>query len=180
MGIQTLGCQVDVWDADGRPSADGEVGEVVVRGVPGATLFAGYLDDPGTTAASFSKGWFRTGDLASRDAAGRFRFAGRRSDVLKVSGENVSVIEVEAVIADHPSVLEVAVTGRPDPMRDEVPVAYVVPHPDRPPLTAEDLSTWCEERLAKSKRPTDFELVTELPRTSVGKIRKFLLTAHDS
>lgn len=177
MGIQTLGCQVEVWDAHGQPAADDEVGEVVVHGDPGTTVFAGYLDDPGTTEASFSDGWFRTGDLARRDAAGRFRFAGRRSDVLKVSGENVSVVEVEAVIADHPSVLEVAVTGEPDPVRDEVPVAFVVPHPDRPPVSIEDLADWCEERLAKSKRPTRFELVTELPRTSVGKIRKFLLTA---
>lgn len=176
MGIQTLGCEVDVWDAEGRPAAPGEVGDVVVRGERGTTLFAGYLDDPTTTEGSFRGGWFVTGDLASRDADGRFRFAGRRSDVLKVSGENVSVVEVEAVIAEHPSVLEVAVTGEPDPVRDEVPVAFVVLHPDRPPATPEDLAAWCEERLAKSKRPHRFELVEALPRTSVGKIRKFLLT----
>src|SRR5690606_185747 len=82
MGIQTLGCQVEVWDAQGQPSADDEIGEVVVHGDRGTTLFAGYLDDPGTTEASFRGGWFRTGDLARRDAAGRFRFAGRRSDIL--------------------------------------------------------------------------------------------------
>lgn len=180
MGIQTLGCEVDVWTSDGQPAGPDEVGEVVVRGEPGITLFAGYLDDPGTTAASFRDGWFRTGDLASRDAEGRFRFAGRRSDVLKVAGENVSVVEVEAVIADHPSVLEVAVTGEPDPVRDEVPVAFVVQHPERPPVSVDELRAWCEERLAKSKRPHRFELVDELPRTSVGKIRKFLLTASTS
>lgn len=176
MGIPTVGCQVDVWGPDRAPAAPGEVGEVVVRGEPGVTLFAGYLDDPDTTAASFADGWFRTGDLATRDDDGRFRFAGRRSDVLKVSGENVSVVEIEAVIAEHPSVLEVAVTGEPDPVRDEVPVAFVVPHPERPPLAIDELRAWCEARLAKSKRPHRFELVDELPRTSVGKIRKFLLT----
>lgn len=126
----------------------------------GTTLFAGYLDDSEMTAASFQDGWFRTGDLASRDADGRFRFAGHRSDVLRVSGESVSVVEVEAVVAEHPSVLEVAVLPRPDPVLDEVPFVG-----------------WGEERLAQSKRPHRLELIDELPRTSVGKIRKFLLNA---
>jgi crotonobetaine/carnitine-CoA ligase len=92
-----------------------------------------------------------------------------------VAGENVSVVEVEAVLAEHPSVLEAAVIGEPDPIRDEVPIGFVVVHPDRPPVTAEELMAWCEARLAKAKRPRRIELVDELPRTSVGKIRKFLL-----
>jgi crotonobetaine/carnitine-CoA ligase len=179
MGVQTVGCRVELQRGDGSPVAAGEVGEVVVRGEPGVTLFAGYLDDPDTTSASFRDGWFLTGDLATRDADGRYRFAGRRSDVLKVSGENVSVVEVEAVIAEHPSVLDVAVTGEPDPVRDEVPVAFVVAHPDRPPVEVAELAAWCAERLAKSKRPHRIELVAELPRTSVGKIRKFLLTSSN-
>jgi crotonobetaine/carnitine-CoA ligase len=176
MGEPTLGCDVDLRSPDGDdPVADGDVGEVVVRGHAGVTLFDGYLDDPDTTARSFRAGWFRTGDLAHRDAAGRYYFAGRRSDVLKVAGENVSVVEVEAVLAAHPGVLEAAVIGEPDPMRDEVPVGFVVAQPGRPPLEAADLAAWCEGRLAKAKRPVRIEIVAELPRTSVGKIRKFLL-----
>jgi crotonobetaine/carnitine-CoA ligase len=89
-----------------------------------------------------------------------------------VAGENVSVVEIEAVLADHPGVFEAAVLGEPDPVRDEVPVAYVVP---RPGAALDDLDEWCSGRLAKSKRPARFVRVDRLPRTSVGKIRKFLL-----
>ncbi len=147
----------------------------MVRGSRGITLFAGYLDDPATTDASFRDGWFLTGDRAHSDAAGRFVFDGRRSDVLKVAGENVSTVEVEQVLSSHPGVLEAAVVGRHDEVRDEVPVGFVVltdaPHPP----SADDLQTWCAERLTKAKRPRDITVVDELPRTSVGKIRKFLL-----
>ncbi len=165
MGYVTDGCAVRLVD-----------GEIRVGGEPGITLFAGYLDDPGTTAASFVDGWFCTGDRAHQDGEGRYVFDGRRSDVLKVSGENVSVVEVEQVLGEHPDVLEAAVVGRPDPIRDEVPVAFVVPHSgiDRDDLP-DVLAQWCAERLGKAKRPHAITIVDELPRTSVGKIRKFLL-----
>jgi carnitine-CoA ligase len=176
MGRQTPGCAVDLRDpASGRRTPTGQVGEIVVGGRPGAEIFAGYLDDPQTTANSFRGGWFRTGDLAARDGAGVYRFAGRRADVLKVAGENVSTVEIETVLAEHPAVYESAVVGEPDPVRDEVPVAYVVLRGGSS-ATTEDLASWCSERLARSKRPREYRLVTELPRTSVGKIRKFMLT----
>lgn len=165
MGQVTPGCQVMVRD-----------GEVLVGGQPGVTLFAGYLDDPATTAASFTDdGWFRTGDRARLEEDGRHYFDGRHSDVLKVAGENVSIVEVESVLASHPAVLEAAVVGAPDPVRDEVPVAFVVPADSATPPSDEELSAWCQERLAKAKLPRSFTLMDELPRTSVGKIRKFLL-----
>ncbi len=176
MGFVTEGCQVDVVDADGVSVGPGEVGEIVVGGDVGTTLFAGYLDDPDATAASFRDGWFLTGDRASRTADGRFYFDGRRSDVLKVAGENVSVVEVEAVIGDHPDVFDVVVVGAPDPIRDEVPVAFVVPEPSAESGLDERLAAWSVERLSKAKRPRAFNIVDELPRTSVGKVRKFLLT----
>ena len=94
--------------------------------------------------------------------------------MLKVAGENVSIVEVETVLSAHPGVLEAAVVGAPDPIRDEVPVAFVVPAPEAAPTEAE-LAAWCEEHLAKAKRPRTFTFLTQLPRTSVGKIRKFLL-----
>ncbi|MEM9034297.1 MAG: AMP-binding protein [Actinomycetota bacterium] len=174
MGETTLGCELALLDADGAPVPEGEVGEICVRGARGRSLFAGYLDDPATTEASFRNGWFRTGDRARIDD-GQWRFDGRRSDVLKVSGENVSIVEVEEVVARHPAVLDVAVVGRPDPVRDEVPVAYVVARPGGQELDVEELAAHCETELAKSKRPAEFHVVDELPRTSVGKIRKFLL-----
>jgi crotonobetaine/carnitine-CoA ligase len=175
MGFETAGCEVDLQDADGKPVPSGEVGEVVVGGEPGITLFAGYLDMPDVTERSFRGRWFRTGDRARRDADGRYSFDGRRSDVLKVSGENVSIVEVEATLAAHPQVLEAAVVGKPDEMRDEVPIAFVVARDPAAPPTVESLREWCEERLSKPKRPREFTLLDELPRTSVGKIRKFLL-----
>jgi crotonobetaine/carnitine-CoA ligase len=176
MGVPTLGCSVElrVPETD-DPVVDGDVGEVVVGGTTGITLFDRYLDDPETTSRSFRNGWFRTGDLARLDGDGYFYFDGRRSDVLKVAGENVSVVEVEAVLAAHPSVLEAAVVGRPDAIRDEVPVGYVVQQPGRAAIDVDELQQWCEARLTKSKRPVFLEVVDELPRTSVGKIRKFLL-----
>ncbi len=165
MGQVTPGCQVIVRD-----------GEVLVGGQPGTTLFAGYLDDPETTADSFTgDGWFRTGDRARLEDDGRHYFDGRHSDVLKVAGENVSIVEVETVLASHPAVLEAAVVGAPDPVRDEVPVAFVVPGDSAAPPSEEELSSWCQERLTKAKLPRSFTLMDELPRTSVGKIRKFLL-----
>ena len=174
MGFVTAGCAVEIHDADGAAVGDGVVGEIVVGGEPGITLFGSYLDDPETTAASFSDGWFRTGDRASADR-GRFFFDGRRSDVLKVAGENVSTVEVEAVLTSHPEVLEASVVGAPDPIRDEVPVAFVVAADPSSPPSVEHLQTWCASRLAKAKQPREFTLLDELPRTSVGKIRKFVL-----
>lgn len=176
MGFVTNGCVVDVHDANGEPVPRGDVGEVVVGGDPGTTLFARYLDDPDTTARSFRDGWFLTGDRARRDANGRFFFDGRRSDVLKVAGENVSVVEVETVVGSHPDVFDVVVVGAPDPIRDEVPVAFVVPEPGAADSLPDRLVEWCDARLGKAKRPRSYSIVDELPRTSVGKVRKFLLT----
>ncbi len=175
MGYVTGGCEVDVHDGDGGRVAVDEVGEIVVRGDRGITLFAGYLDDPITTDANFRGEWFLTGDRARRDADGRFFFDGRRSDVLKVAGENVSTVEVEAVVTAHPAVLEASVVGAPDAVRDEVPVAFVVPIDASDPPSTDELTAWCSERLGKAKVPREFTILDELPRTSVGKIRKFLL-----
>jgi carnitine-CoA ligase len=175
IGFVTPGCSVEIQRSDGSLAEPDEEGEIVVAGEPGITLFAGYLDDPATTEASFRAGWFLTGDRATRDAEGRHRFVGRRSDVLKVAGENVSTVEVEQVLAAHPGVLEAAVVGTPDPVRDEVPVAFVVAaDPDAPP-SLDELERWCEARLGKAKRPREITFLDELPRTSVGKIRKFVL-----
>ena len=175
MGRVTSGCAVQIQDEDGSETANGEVGEVAVAGEPGITLFKGYMNDAETTSASFRKGWFLTGDRARRDEHGRHYFAGRHSEILKVAGENVSVVEIEQSLAEHPDVLEAAVVGCPDAMRDEVPVGYVVAADPASPPSEENLRRWCEENLSKPKRPQSFTLLDELPRTSVGKIRKFLL-----
>ena len=175
MGLVTSGCLVDIQRPDGTSVDPGEVGEIVVGGEMGVTIFNGYLDDPVTTQESFRDGWFLTGDRAKRGIEGKFFFDGRRSDVLKVSGENVSIVEVESVLSEHAGVLEAAVVGKPDDIRDEVPVAFVVPAPGEDLPSLEDLYEWCEKRLTKAKRPQQITFLSELPRTSVGKIRKYLL-----
>jgi crotonobetaine/carnitine-CoA ligase len=175
MGFPTLGCRLELQDEVGAPVADGEVGEIVVGGTRGVELLRGYLDDPETTARSFRDGWFRTGDRAVVTGDGRWRFVGRGADVLKVAGENVSAVEIEAVLSAHPDVLEAAVIAQPDEMRDEVPVAFVVKAPQRDSLDIDALAAWADQQLAKSKRPQRYVVIDELPRTSVGKIRKFQL-----
>ena len=175
MGLVTSGCSVDIQRSDGTSVDPDEVGEIVVGGEMGVTIFNGYLDDSVTTQESFRGGWFLTGDRAKRDNDGKFFFDGRRSDVLKVSGENVSIVEVESVLSEHMGVLEAAVVGKPDDIRDEVPVAFVVPAPGEDLPSLEDLYEWCEKRLTKAKRPQQITFLSELPRTSVGKIRKYLL-----
>jgi len=158
----------------------GEPAELVLRGVPGADIFLEYLDDPAATRRSLVERegatWFRTGDMVSRDAgSGALRFVGRRDDVIKVSGENVSLTEVEATLAQAPGVLECAVLGRPDPVRDMVPVAYVVPRDREHPPAIGDLAEWAERNLAAAARPREWHLIEALPRTSVGKVRRFKL-----
>jgi crotonobetaine/carnitine-CoA ligase len=164
----------------GAAAAPGEPGELVLAGVPGQDLFLEYLDDPAATGRAFEQRdgttWFHTGDMVARGPGGdALRFVGRRDDVIKVSGENVSLTEVEAILAQAPGVLECAVLGRPDPVRDTVPVAYVVPRDREHPPAAGDLAVWAERNLASAARPRDWHLIDELPRTSVGKVRRFKL-----
>lgn len=184
MGRVTPGCQVRLRSLEGAGDVlVGSIGEIQVGGQPGRSLFAGYLDDPDAAAASIAESgpdgsvWFATGDRASVDENGNFYFAGRGGDQLKVAGENVSVVEIEQAIAKNDDVFEVAVVARPDPMYSEVPVAYVVPRsPNDAAGLAESVRAWCAEQLSPMKRPHEIHIVDELPRTSVGKIRKFLLT----
>jgi len=165
----------------GRHSLPNEPGQILVRGTRGKDLFQGYLDDPETTTRSFeqqsSGTWFRTGDLATCDTAGTFRFVGRVDDVVKVAGENVSLTEIEAALAQAPGVLEVAVLARPDAIRGQVPVAYVVPRDPATPPNANDLAEWARVNLPPHAQPREWHLIDDLPRTSVGKVRRFRIGA---
>jgi carnitine-CoA ligase len=178
IGTPLPGRRVHIAGPGGEGAAPpGVPGELSVLGTPGRDLFAGYLDDEQTTAKVFQRApegtWFATGDLISVDADGVLRFVGRVDDVIKVSGENVSLTEVEAAVAQAPGVLEAAVVALTDPVRDVVPVAYVVPRdPDAPPDAAA-LAAWADRNLTPAARPREWYLIAELPRTSVGKVRRF-------
>ena len=157
---------------------DGTPGMIVLAGERGVDLFAEYLDDPATTDRSFTTDehgvtWFLTGDLAARTDGRALQFVGRADDVIKVAGENVSLTEVEAILAQAPGVLEVAVLARPDEIRDVVPVAYVVARDQADPPTADALAAWAAGQLAPQARPREWHFLDALPRTSVGKVRRF-------
>ncbi|MDA3146048.1 acyl--CoA ligase [Leucobacter sp. UCMA 4100] len=160
----------------------GTPGVMAVQGTPGRDIFACYLDDPETTARTLirdPKGqtWLMTGDLAVSDEQGALSFVGRVDDVIKVSGENVSLTEVEAVLAQAPGVLEVAVVAVDDPVRDVVPHAYLVPKDPTLPLETERIAEWAAANLAPAARPREWHVIDELPRTSVGKVRRFKVGA---
>jgi carnitine-CoA ligase len=183
VGTPTLGCHVRLRDADtNAPVADGTVGEIQVAGLPGLSLFAGYRDNAAATEAALIDAdatgfvWLKTGDLGRVEPGGDVTFVGRGGDMLKVAGENVSVLEVESVIVEHEDVRDAAVVGVSDPLRDEVPIAFVVPAETASSALADELMAWCHERLSGPRRPQEIHLVDELPRTAVGKIQRFRLT----
>jgi carnitine-CoA ligase len=151
-----------------------DVGELEVRGIPGTTVMAGYLDDPAASATTLADGWLRTGDVLRREPDGCYAFHDRVKDMIKSSGENIAAAELERVIDAHPAVFESAVIGIPDAIRDEVPKAFVVLRTGAA-ATPGDLLAWCGERMVKFKVPATIELVDELPRTAVGKVQKHLL-----
>jgi fatty-acyl-CoA synthase len=173
-GVGQLLCgEVAVVREDLSPVArDGsEVGEIVVRG---PTVMAGYYRDPEATAEAFAGGWFHTGDLAVVHPDGYLQIVDRKKDIIITGGENVSSVEVEGVLYQHPAVLEAAVVGAPDPKWGEVPKAHVVLRSGAQ-ATEEELIAFCRERLAHFKAPKAVEFVPELPKTATGKIQKFLL-----
>ncbi|MBS1893709.1 MAG: AMP-binding protein [Actinobacteria bacterium] len=152
-----------------------EIGEIEVRG---ATLFDGYLDLPAETAAAFHEGWFRTGDLASRDTDGSIAILGRRAgDLIKSGGYRIGAGEIEAAILTHPDVAEAAVTGEPDPDLGERVVAWVVAAEGRP-LAPADLTAQAESLLARHKQPREFRFLDQLPRNDLGKVQKSRLISR--
>lgn len=155
--------------------ADGMTpGEVVMRG---NNLMQGYYRQPEATAAAFAGGWFHSGDIAVVHPDGYIELRDRKKDIIISGGENISTIEVERVIFQHPAVLEAAVIGQPDELWGEVPQAFVALK-DGAQLTEAELIAFCRERLAHYKCP---RAVTfgPLPKTSTGKIQKFRLRGQE-
>ncbi|MFJ7071354.1 long-chain fatty acid--CoA ligase [Streptomyces sp. NPDC098781] len=147
---------------------DGEVGEVVLRG---HNVFAGYLEDAEATAAALVDGWFRTGDLGTRDADGFLTIVDRKKDLIIRGGFNVYPREVEEVLARHPAIDQVCVLGLPDEERGEEICAAVVLRPGATE-TPEEIVAWSRERLGRHKYPRVVRLLTELPLGPSGKVLK--------
>jgi acyl-CoA synthetase (AMP-forming)/AMP-acid ligase II len=150
-----------------------ESGEVLARG---NVVFGGYWQQPDATAESFTEGWFRTGDGGRVDDHGYVAISDRKKDVIITGGENVSSIEVEDGLCQHPAVAEAAVIGVPDAKWGETIKALVVLKPGALATDAE-LIEHCRARLAHYKCPTSIEFNDGLARTATGKVQKFKLRA---
>jgi fatty-acyl-CoA synthase len=146
------------------------MGEVVMRG---NNVMKGYFDQPEATADAFRGGWFHSGDLAVWYENGYIELRDRKKDIIISGGENISTIEVEQAVAKHPAVLECAVIAIPDPTWGERPKAFVSLKPDNR-TTEADIIAFCRLHLAHFKVPAEVEFAS-LPKTSTGKVQKFLL-----
>ena len=160
-----------VDDAMNEVPRDGAtLGEVVMRG---NVVMTGYFEDEESTRKAFVGGWFHSGDLGVCHPDGSVELRDRKKDIIISGGENISTIEVEQAVVSHPAVLECAVIAVPDEKWGEVPKAFVTLKPGAA-LSAEELIAHCRARLATFKVPRQIEF-GGLPKTSTGKIQKFLL-----
>jgi long-chain acyl-CoA synthetase len=151
------------------------LGEIVIRG---HNVFAGYFDNASATEAAVVDGWFRTGDLGTKDADGFRYIVDRKKDMIIRGGYNIYPRETEEVLARHPSVAQVAVLGVPDPAMGEEVLAVIVPDPQGPPVTEDELIDWARSRIASHKRPRIVRLVAELPLGPSRKVLKRQLRAN--
>jgi acyl-CoA synthetase (AMP-forming)/AMP-acid ligase II len=172
VGLPVPGCEVRIVGDGGEDAPQDDMGELLVRS---NGMMSGYRGRPEETAACFTNGWFRTGDVARRGAGGHVTLEGRKSlDVIKSGGFKISAREIEDVLRRHPSVRDVAVVGAPDRVFGQTVLAAVVwqgpaPGEDR---ALDELSAFCRRHLADYKRPRAVRLLPELPRNALGKVQK--------
>jgi fatty-acyl-CoA synthase len=154
---------------------DGQtIGEVCLRG---NTVMKGYLGNPKATDEAFSDGWFHSGDLAVWHPDGYLEIRDRLKDIIISGGENISTIEVEGILYRHPAVLEAAVVAKPDDKWGETPCAFIALKPGHEQIGQVEIIDFCRERLAGFKVPKTV-IFGPLPKTSTGKVQKFLLRAR--
>ena len=152
--------------------ADGTtIGEIMLRG---NIVMKGYLDNPDDTARASAGGWFHSGDLAVMHADGYAEVKDRSKDIIISGGENISSLEVEEALYQHPDIMEAAVVARPDEKWGETPCAFITLKPDAAEPTADALASFCRQHLAGYKVPKHF-VFTALPKTQTGKIQKTVL-----
>jgi benzoate-CoA ligase len=178
-GQAVPGYELRILGDDGAPVAQGQVGELQIKG---PTAAMAYWNNRDKTRDTFQGAWTRSGDKYSVDADGYYVYSGRSDDMLKVGGIYVSPVEVEAALITHPAVLEAAVVGRADDQELIKPQAYVVLKSghDGTAALAEELRQHVKERLAPYKYPRWIEFIEELPKTATGKIQRFKLRARTS
>ena len=167
---------IRIVEDDGAPTPVGGTGNLLIKGIPGLSLFAEYLHNEKATRESFDKhGYFITGDRVTLLEYGFIRFSDRAKDMLKVGGENVAASEIEQVIAVIPGVREAAVVAKKHPMLEEVPVVFIIPQHGVERLPAEFhgvVMTACRKALADFKVPHEIRFVDEMPRSTLEKVAK--------
>jgi len=169
-GYSMIGCEVRVINEQGHEvkKNGSEIGEVVTRS---NGVMKGYWKNPEATIEAIRDGWLHTGDMATVDAYGNIDIVDRMKDIIISGGENISSIEVEGVLYEHPGVLEAAVIAVPHEKWGETPHAYVVLRPGHT-VEEKDLIAFSREKLAHFKAVTGISFVNELPKTASGKIQK--------
>ncbi|MEI8088206.1 MAG: AMP-binding protein [Opitutaceae bacterium] len=170
VGLPLAHVAVKICDETNAPVADGITGEVWVKG---PNVCSGYWRRPEATAAAWTDGWFRTGDIGVRAADGYITLQGRRSDLIISGGFNIYPREIEELILEQPGVREATVVGMPDAVRGEVPVAYLAV--DATKFNEAATVALLRSQLASFKQPKAFVRVDSLPRTALGKVQKRLL-----
>ncbi len=180
MGRPVPGHRVAVIDGEGNELGPGEQGEVAVRR-PDPVMMLGYWNNEEATRKKFTGDWLKTGDLASVDEEGYFRFVGRDDDVISSAGYRIGPVEIEETLVKHSNVLMAAVVGKPDPVRGQVVKAFVVLREGS--AAGEDLASELKElvkrRLGAHEYPREIEFVDELPMTPTGKVRRNVLRQRE-
>lgn len=173
IGKPMVGMQVKVVDEEGKevPWGSGDTGEIVMKG---ASLAVGYWESPEKTRETFENGWLRTGDLAQIDKDGFMYITDRKNDVINSGNLKVYSVEVEAVLHNHPAVMQAAVIGIPDQKWGEAVKAYIVFKPGQK-ASAEEINEFCTVNLSSFKKPRFYQFVNSLPLSATGKVLKRVL-----
>lgn len=169
-----IGNEMRVVDDDDNEVADGQLGEIVLRG---ENILKGYYRNPEATATAFRNGWFHTGDVGYRDAEGFFYIVDRKSDMIIRGGENIYPREIDEVLYQHPAVAAAATIGVPDQLYGEEVAAFIVLK-DGGKLTETEIDAFCRARLADYKCPKTICFVDEIPKGPTGKLLKRELASH--
>lgn len=174
MGHPAMWTRIRLVDEDERDVKKGEVGQLLVHGVPGRSLMVGYYGNEEATRKAIRDRWLYTGDFARADENGFMHFVGRGNDLIKPSYDTISAVEIERVVQENWAVRECAVIGVRDAMGEEVIKLCVELYPEGGVAEGE-IVDWCRQHLAEPKVPAVVEIVDELPRTAVGKVDKMKL-----
>ena len=168
VGLPLPGVEMIILDDQGQELAQGEVGEICVRG---RNVMKGYWQRPEETREAFFGEWFRTGDLGMKDEDGYFFIVDRKKDMIIVNGMNVYPRVIEEVLYKFPAIREAAVIGEPHKLHGEVPVAYVALN-EGARATASDVRAFCRDNLGRHEIPRKVRFLPELPKNAAGKILK--------